>query len=172
MGGPGSGRILRWNTKSTTESQHRIDIRWLNKHGYLKPGSIGTLSWSRNGEQTGSIKYRMEDNKIILDYKHRPRGGEWEDAKQVISFDQTACNYGGFRKWFLCPRCGERVALFYGADKYFLCRHCCELTYGSCNSSPFQRTFDRANKLRKKLGGHSGLAHPIPERPKGMHHST
>ena len=33
MGGRGSGSWYRWDSKTTTESQHRIDIRWLKKHG-------------------------------------------------------------------------------------------------------------------------------------------
>jgi len=58
MGGWGSGRGNSYSKKKTTESQHRIDIRWLKNHGCLKPGSIGSLSWSHRGEQTGSPGHR------------------------------------------------------------------------------------------------------------------
>jgi hypothetical protein len=130
------------------------------------------LSWSSRGESTGSIRFSMQENNMILKYRHRPRGGERQDVEQSISFDQTPCNYGGHRKWFLCPRCYKRVSLLYGAGKYFLCRHCHDLTYDTCNSSPLQRIFDKANKLRERIGGHAGLSYPIADRPKGMHHST
>jgi hypothetical protein len=172
MGGSGSGNWYRWNTKSKTESQHRIDIRWLKKQKYIIPGLSGSLSWSSRGENTGSISFRMEENNMTLKYRHKPSRGEWKDVEQVISFDQTFCNYGGYRKWFLCPRCRKRVALLYGAGKYFFCRHCYQLTYDSCNTSPLQRIFDRANKLKEKLGGHAGIDYPIPDRPKGMHWTT
>ncbi|MDA3787908.1 MAG: hypothetical protein PF503_05400 [Desulfobacula sp.] len=172
MGGSGSGSWYRWDTKAKTESQHRVDIRWLKKQNYLKPGISGSLSWSSRGESTGSIRFSMQENNMILKYRHRPRGGEWQDVEQIISFDQTPCNYGGHRKWFLCPRCYKRVSLLYGAGKYFLCRHCHDLTYDTCNSSPLQRIFDKANKLRERIGGHAGLSYPIADRPKGMHHST
>ena len=172
MGGSGSGRLYRWNTKSTTESQKRIDIRWMKKQNYLWPGYSGSLSWSRRGENTGSIGFRMEEYRMVLNYRHRPRDGEWEDVKQSICLEQTLCNYGGYRKWFLCPRCGKRVAILYGAGKYFLCRHCHNLTYDSCNTSDLQGIFDKANKLKEKLGGHAGISYPIAERPKGMHKTT
>ncbi len=48
MGGSGSGNYLRWSTKSTTGSQHRVDIRWLKKQRYLRPGAFGLLTWSRS----------------------------------------------------------------------------------------------------------------------------
>lgn len=50
--------------KDTTESQYRIDIRWLNKQGYLKPCVWGSLSWSSRGKQTGCINYRMESDRV------------------------------------------------------------------------------------------------------------
>lgn len=124
MGGYGSGNWLRWNSKSTTESQHRIDIRWLKKQGYLRPGKFGSLSWSRGDKKTGSIGFRMEADRMFLNYRHRPHDGEWENVVQTVSFDRTPCNYGGHRSWFLCPQCCRRVAVIYGAGKYFLCRHC------------------------------------------------
>ena len=172
MGGSGSGRMLRWGTKSKTESQHRIDIRWLKKQKYLNPGVAGLMSWSNRGEKTGSINFHMEELKMILNYRHKPRGGEWEDVEQAISFDRTPCNYGGYRKWFLCPRCNKRVAILYGAGKYFFCRHCYQLTYNSCNEFPLQRILDKSYKIKKRLGGEPGLSSLVPDRPKGMHHKT
>ena len=172
MGGSGSGRTLRWGTRTTTMSQHHIDIRWMKKQNYLFPGKSGMLSWSSRGEKTGSIRYQIEKGRMILNYRIKESGEDWGDVKHAVLFDQTPCNYGGFREWFLCPKCSKRVAILYGAGKYFLCRHCYNLTYNSCNSSPLDRVFDKANNLREKLGGHAGMAYPIPDRPKGMHRKT
>jgi hypothetical protein len=66
----------------------------------------------------------------------------------------------------------KRVAILYGSGKYFFCRHCYQLTYDSSNTSPLQRIFDKANKLKERLGGHAGISYPIAERPKGMHRAT
>lgn len=172
MGGHGSGNWYRWDSKKTTDSQHGIDIRWLKKNGYLRPGSMGTLSWSCRGEQTGSIGYIMEADRMILNFRHRPPGGDWQQVEQIIYFDRTPCNYGGHRKWFLCSRCSRRVALLYGAGKYCLCRHCYYLSYESQQESAPSRLLLKVQKIRKRLGGSSATGEIFPEKPKGMHWKT
>ena len=172
MGGYGSGGWYRWNSKSTTESQHRVDIRWLRKQGYLLTGKFGLLSWSQGDKQTGSINFKIEANHMILKYRHRSQGGEWQKIEQTVSFDRTPCNYGGQRKWFLCPQCVKRVAVLYGAGKYFLCRHCYNLTYASQRESKADRLMRKARKIRKKMGGSGNLVAPFPDKPKGLHWRT
>ena len=172
MGGQGSGCWYRWDSKITTESQHQIDIRWLKKNGFLQPHNGGSLSWSIGDQQTGSIGYRVEINQIKLNYRHRPRGGEWEDVEQTISFDQTPCNYGGYRTWFLCPRCWRRVAVLYGAGKYFLCRHCYGLSYSSQQESKEDRLMRKARTIRKRIGASHDLFEPVMFKPKHMHQKT
>lgn len=127
MGGRGSGGHCRWNAKSTTESQHCIDIRRLKKWGSLEPGRVGTLSWSSNGDKTASVGYRTEKDRMILNYRHRPQGGERETVEQTVLFNRTPYNYGGWRMWFICPGCMKRVAVLYGAGKYWMHRKTFEL---------------------------------------------
>ena len=172
MGGCGSGNWRRWDSKTTTESQHQIDIRWLKKQRYLRPGTAGSLSWSWGDEQTGSIGFRMEYERMILNYRHRPHGGDWENVEQAISFDRTSCNYGGYRTWFLCPRCWKRVAILYGAGKYFLCRHCYNFTYSSQQESRSDRLMRKARKIRARLGASNNLMESILFKPKNMHQKT
>jgi hypothetical protein len=172
MGGYGSGSWSRWDSKSTTESQHRIDIRWLKKQGYLRPGKFGSLSWSWRNKQTGSISFRMETDRMVLNYRHRPHGGEWENVEQAVSFDRTPCNYGGHRTWFLCSRCWKRVAILYGAGKYFFCRHCYDLTYSSQHESRSDRLMRKARNIRESMGGGPSLIDPFPDKPKNMHWKT
>ena len=160
MGGRGSGNWYR-DSKSTTGSQHRIDMRWLKKQRYLRPGTAGSLSWSRGDEQTGTIGFRMEHDRMILNYRYKPRGGEWEDVEQVISFDRTSCNYGGFRTWFLCPRCWQRVAVLYCAGKYFFCRYCYNLTYASQQVQRCDRLMMKARAIRERFGGSCGFVSTI-----------
>ena len=172
MGGRGSGNWCRRDSKTTTESQHQIDIRWLKKQRYLRPGTAGSLSWSWGDEQTGSIGFRMEYERMILNYRHRPHGGDWENVEQAISFDRTSCNYGGYRTWFLCPRCWKRVAILYGAGKYFLCRHCYDFTYSSQQESRSDRLMRKARKIRARLGASNNLMESILFKPKNMHQKT
>lgn len=172
MGGKGSGNWYRWDSKETTESHKQIDIRWLRKQGCLRNGVAGSLSWSRHGERTGSIGYRIEADRMVLHYRHRIKGGDWEDVEQIISFDRTRCNYGGYRTWFLCPICWKRVAVLYGADKYFYCRHCYNLTYGSQQERELERKARKADKIRDRMGWGPGFLDGIGPKPKGMHWRT
>ena len=59
-----------------------------------------------------------------------------------------------------------------GSDKFFLCRDCHGLTYTSCNARQTKRIFDKADKLKKKIGVGTGIMYFIPEKPKGMHQAT
>lgn len=98
--------------------------------------------------------------------------------KESVPLTWTACNFGGMRPWFLCPgvvnnvACGRRVAVLYGLGKYFLCRHCYDLTYESQRESEMYRALRKAQAIREKLGGSANMTMPFPERPKGMHHKT
>ena len=60
----------------------------------------------------------------------------------------------------------------YGAAAYFLCRHCYRLSYASQREDRYDRALHRANNIRMRLGGKSGIASLFPDRPKGMHHKT
>jgi len=173
MGGMGSGNWYR-DKKTTTEEVHRIDIRYMRKQGLLRwPGSIGSLSWSRDGKQTGSIRYRVEQDCLVLMYRYRSYGEEWKEIEEPVWFERTPCNYGGERLWFHCPHCGRRVAVLYGAGVRFLCRHCYDLSYGSQNETYMDRMMRKAWKIRQRLGSSEDLMEPIWEKkPKGMHWKT
>ncbi len=171
MGGSGSGHWYRWNSKTTIESQYKIDIRWIKKRGYLHPGTSGTLSWGSSGEKYGSIGFRVETDRLVLNYRNQHNGGEWENIKDEIFFTWTPCNYGGNRQWFLCPGCNRRVAVVYGG-KYYRCRHCHNLTYPSQRESQPDRLIRKAQKIRVRLGVSRNLRVPILFKPKNMHQKT
>ena len=179
MGGPGSGQWYRWSKKDTTEGLRSLDIRRLHRQGLLQPGTRFTSSWRRGGSDTGSsVSGLVLPDQVVLLYRRRDHGGEWEEVEEPIRLDWTACHLGGRRPWFRCPGvkrgvpCGRRVALLYGAGKYFLCRHCYELTYASCSEGPRDRTLRKAQKLRERLGGSGNMMHAFPAKPKGMHWQT
>ncbi len=172
MGGSGSGNWYRWNSKTTTESQHTIDIRYLKKHGGLTQGRVGALTWSRWSKQTGVIAFAIQADCLHLNYRYRKQREDWEDVKQIIPFERTPCNYGGFRTWFLCPECQKRVVLLYGVEKLFLCRHCYGLTYASQQEGVPERLMRRARKIRERLGASANLMEPILFKPRNMHCKT
>lgn len=105
-------------------------------------------------------------DKIPLAYKYR-----YKEYRYDVAICKTACNYGGVRYWWLCPKCGRRVGVLYCAGAY-VCRHCIGARYQSQLIQPIDKLFNKVNKLRHKLAWHGGLAYGIQDKPKGMHQST
>lgn len=172
MGGFGSGRWLRWDSKETTESQRRVDIRYLRREGYLECGSSGELAWKYRGEHSGSICFEVKAGLMILTYRYSHNGDEWDSIEQCISLDRTPCNFGGYRIWFRCPRCAKRIEILYGAGKYFYCRHCYCLNYASQHEGRLDRLMRKIAKIRERLGVSDSYSMPILYKPKNMHYKT
>lgn len=175
MGGFGSGR----NTgRTTVESCRLLDVNRLNREGCLSPGWQGGWQWQCNNERTAWINLRAEASLLRLNFRARAPGEDWQPVTQAISLDWAACRFGGVRPYFLCPgnasssACGRRVQKIYGADRYFLCRHCYDLTYASRNECELDRAIRKADKLKVRLGGQPGLVSDIPWKPKGMRWRT
>ena len=129
-------------------------------------------SWHRRWKETCSIGFTVKTDRIILKYQHKFRDGEWVPVKQEIKFNNTSCNYGGYRTWFLCTGCGRRVAVLYAAGKYFLCRLCNQLTYRSQRENKIDRLMRKSRKIRALLGASKNLIEPILFKPKNMHWDT
>lgn len=162
------------SSRETTNYCRSIDVRRWAREGMLCPGYAGSWQWSRDGEVVASIGYRAETGRVVLLYRHRQRGGEWEDVEEPVSLDTTPCRYGGSRTWFLCPAagCGRRVAILYNARRYFLCRHCYCLAYESQREDEGDRALRKAQTIRKRLGGSANMTMPFPMKPKWMRWHT
>ena len=172
MGGMGSGQWPRLNRKATVDGLKKIDIRYLSRHRLLKSGYFGTLSWRRGDESVGKVWFIVHDDHLVIKYRIRSNVWQWHDVEQKIRFGSTPCNYGGARQWFLCPHCGKRVAVLYGAGTRFLCRHCNNLSYESRNEDFADRMRRKARKIRGRLGASGDLFEPVLFKPKGMHQKT
>lgn len=134
-----------WSKKTEADSLKQVSISFLKEHGYLNQGwRSGTINWSRNGENTGSISIQSSidehEQYIKFIYTQTDRDtGEKKDFDYKISLTTSPCYFGGKRYWFICPwyangvYCGRRVDVLYLGDKYFACRHCYNLTYNSRN---------------------------------------
>ncbi len=179
MGGPGSRIWYRWDTdhgKRKTSSLYPLDIRICQRRNWLTPGRRCNLTWSNNGEVTGSIgMHVLSADTAELHYRVREQRGswkeEWQDVLQVVSITWTTCNFGGQRPWWQCPGCARRVAILYGSRRY-LCRHCHNLTYRSQCEGWGDRAARKALKMRDRLGADDDLSWPVMTKPKGMHWKT
>ncbi len=174
MGGMGSGRHGYLGAKDTIDNYRAIDVRRWQRAGLLTSGCACGWQWSRDGDVVASIQMRAEPGRVILSYRQRSRGTEWEDENYPIYLDWTPCHLGGQRPWFLCPArgCGRRVAILYGGS-IFACRHCYRLAYPSQREVAYDRAARRADKIRERLGWEQGISNPKGWRkPKGMHWRT
>lgn len=175
MGGSGSGRRLydrQYNSKSATGESLPLDVRAMHRAGYLKRGAYSTWRWwsgpDENKASGASISCLCTGAEVVLTYKH-----SGEPVRQPVALDWTACNYGGQRPWWRCSHCNRRVAVLYAAGKYFACRHCYGLCYGSQKENAGDRALRQAWKIRERLGQKDGgHMEELPEKPKGMHWDT
>ena len=105
------------------------------------------------------INLRAEADHIVLSYRYRFNGGDWQDVEEPVGLVRVPCRLGGSRPYFLCPgvvngvACGRRVAKLYGPGRYFLCRHCYGLTYTSQSEDNYGRKLRKANKIQYRPPG-------------------
>ena len=173
MGGIGSGRRWYCGAKDTTDDFRSLDVRRWNRDGLLAPDQVFGWQWSRDGEVVASIRVLTEPHRVILTYRHRSGGEEWQDESYPVSLDWTACHLGGRRPWFLCPAvgCGRRVAILFGGE-IFACRRCYQLTYPSQRESDDDRAARQAERIRQRLNWEPGILNGDGWKPKGMHWRT
>jgi hypothetical protein len=171
MGGRGSGRYSYGG--ATASDYQRLDVRFLQKNGYLKSSLSAYLDWRRDGETYATVKIEASRASVTLDYKRRDRDAELVPVRYPVYLDWTRCNYGGDRAWFRCPAsgCGKRVAiLYYGG--IFACRRCYRITYPSQREDYWGRALVRADKIRDRLGWESGVLNGYGPKPKWMRWQT
>lgn len=173
MGGRGSGNRWRYGAKSTTDDYRTLDVRRWAREGMLRPGFQGGWYWMRDGETVASIQMRAEEDRVILTYRRRHTGKDWQDEHYPVRLDWTPCPFGGQRPWFRCPAvgCGRRVAILY-CGGIFACRHCHQLAYASAREDVSGRATRRADRLRARLGWAPGILNGEGDKPKGMHWRT
>ncbi len=171
MGGFGSGRGQEG--RDTTSDMLVLDVRRLERDGLLTPGRWSTWTWSRNGKEIASIQIGTEADRVVLNYRSRNNGGEWQPMEYPVSLEWTPCHLGGQRAWFRCPArgCGRRVAILYGGS-LFACRHCHKLAYACQRERAYDRAARRADTIRDRLKWEPGILNGNGWKPKGMHWRT
>ncbi|MBU2359469.1 MAG: hypothetical protein KKB02_11155 [Alphaproteobacteria bacterium] len=164
----------RWGTRDTLDEMRALPIGKLASNGWLDGCGKCSFKWSQAGRKTGEINGTAAAGHVVLSYRSRSNGGDWQDMKYPVQIDHTTCHLGGIRSWFLCPArgCGQRVATLYGGA-VFACRHCHGLAYPSENESRRDRTVRRLDKLHDRLHWPEGIFEGSGwGRPKHMHRAT
>ena len=146
--------------------------------GCLRPGWSGGWQWTHDGKQVALINLRTETDRLHLSIASASAAANGRCDGDRPHRPRAAVAFGGARPYFVCPgvvngvACGRRVAKLHGAGRYFLCRHCYRLGYASQREGGLDRALRRANKIRLRLGGETGMAARFPDRPKGMWRRT
>jgi len=129
----------------------QISISKLKEWEYLNPEQIksGTITWSRNGNQTGSISIRVnthsEQPYIELDYKYRD-----EPRNYKVRLVSMPSNLGkGLIWYFLCPQTNKRCRKLYSIGGYFLHRE----AFNGCMYET-QTQSKKYRQLHKTLGAY------------------
>jgi len=75
------------------------------------------------------FKYRLLMKDIIPVWDEELRQPVGQDFRVV----RTACHYGGWRYWLVCPGCQRRCGALYNQSdpEWYVCRKCHDLTYAS-----------------------------------------
>ena len=183
VGGLGSGSHYRSGAKHRTEDCLSLDVRSWSRDGWLELGTAFTTTWRRHLRDS-SVRVRVLGDAGIarvcaveFSYSWGPEGRK-ENISYTVPLTWSPCNFGGSRPWFVCPgvvkgvSCGRRVAKLYLKHRYFLCRHCHDLTYASRQETGRIAALHKCRRIRRRLGGSANLTEPFPEKPKGMHHKT
>lgn len=163
MGGMGSGQR---GGRDLTDNFRRLDVLALHRAGVLEPGQVRRWCWMQRGVVTSEIIVEAHKAALLLSYQTKHQG-QIKSFAYPVSLVSTPCTFGGTRPWFLCPRCGRRVAVLYGREM-FLCRHCRGLAYRSQRETENRRVIRRADAIRRRLGWPQGVLNPTGEKPKGM----
>ena len=188
MGGFGSTRWAGHRRRRTVEEAFLgLSIGELCRKGLFGiPSGQGSLIWVRSTTaavvpeptKAAEMDWRLDWPTLTLTYRIRTGTEPDREFRQDLGLDATRLPSGGWRRWFLCPKCERRAVVLYlpRADGWFGCRSCHELPYWSQRLGRFNRLRNQAVKAWRRLGSdqepHLHLSQLRPPKPKGMHWST
>ena len=117
-----------WRGTGTVEGSRSLDVMRLARAGYLSDRRFGSWRWTYEDGTTASIDLQAGRREIILNYRVRSDGEEWQSVRQPVPIRWTPCRFGGERPWFVCNvwaggvHCGRRairdqaLGMAYAAD--------------------------------------------------------
>lgn len=143
-----------------------IDVRRLQRDGCLE--SPHTFSWQWSDGSTVDLHTTTRD--VTLSYRNLFLDG-WRDIHETVLLSRTNCHFGGFRPWFICPRC-SRLALIIYLHGWPACRKCSGLVYESQSETEMVRSWNRTYRILQLLGQETAGQNDVLHRPKGMRHAT
>lgn len=141
MGNIHSTRWKNYKPKGLVEEYPSIDAGEIKEE--VKLGNI----YFDNDEMN------EEENENLIAY--------YEKLGFEVSIDKMPQNFGGYRWWYKCPKCINRVKKLYLINGSFKCRKCHNLTYRSCRESHTKSPAEKLSYFYKKY-----LGKPMPKSDK------
>jgi hypothetical protein len=140
----------------------RLSVRCLQASGLLAKPWTGQWAWQApaNEKMQSIIEISTTADAVYLFFASHGRS-----VKQVLMLSQVPNTFGGYRIYFICPRCSSRRREVYFLDGIFLCRGCHALPYQSQSEGSIDRAWRAERKIELKLD-------PLRRKPKGMHKTT
>ncbi len=74
--------------------------------------------------------FLQDDDSLLVQYS----GGMY-----LIPVEKKSCNYGGFYRFFHCPKCDKRMRKLYCIEGRYQCRKCANMAYYSQRLRPYAR---------------------------------
>lgn len=190
MGGWGSGRN-EYATTPTVGQCDQLDSDNISEFTE-SAGLTGEIWWGEKGASDMLMGVKSEGSssvagdrpsrlRLVYHTKDVGTGEVVNEYDYRVGLDYTECHFGGYRVWFNCPDCSERVGKLYipPGGYRFSCRECLGLGYESSRVSGtalkvhelrYRRAFEKADRNNRRP--HPGGVTRPPEKPKGMHEST
>lgn len=145
----------------TVDDRRQISLAKLRKWGCLRSGYSGTITWT-NGFNESSIGFEInlygDDPIMRVHYTSTDNwSGEKTDYDYPIYLMKTKCQFGGYRWWFICSYCCQKVTTLMTPTHQgrYACRGCLKLSYNSRQRSyhgryaPLFRALDLQDKYDK-----------------------
>jgi hypothetical protein len=110
--------------KDIVEQRTAVTIKELYRHGsFRKP----FLDYHLMG--SGGITFYYKKDPIHHDRYLELRDPGPTNRCSVVNLGETACHFGGRRRWFICPSCEAHMGVLYKDRDDFKCRKCLNLCY-------------------------------------------
>ncbi len=129
--------------------------------------SIDSFKFYKNTMMAGftltplEVKAEPSSNHLTVTYRRRKK------HTYLIPIETQPCNYGGFRSYFKCPLCQQRMRFLYLAEQsIFLCRKCLNLSYLSQRLRPTHHYYTMSKKIKEHIQNKGG---DLYKKPPGMH---
>jgi len=116
-----------------------------------KIGELITNGWQiefvRRGLVVQILNAQPHKKGLLLFWRKHNQG---ELLSQFVRLEQTRTNFGGSRRWFVCPYCQRCCASIFDFGEVWWCRECGKLKYSSASGNKSDRILLRIDTLKAR----------------------